>query len=204
MYISKVAISVAEAANIVRNELNRGGDLIEEQTISADGKTAVLLSYEEYFMRTDSKIGITILIEDIEGATVVRAISAGGGRGAILKLGFGANGDYEKRVGKALSAVSLGAPALSVIELPVDGSARADVTAGWGGTWEIVAHADRIQLDHKKKNKTMLFPYQNVKDVSAKGETLSISLQDGTNESIIFDSEGACRNWLALIEGQKA
>jgi len=204
MYISRVGISVTEAANIVQNELNRGGDKIEEQMINADGKTAILLSFEEYFMRTDSKIGITVLIEDIQGTTVVRAISAGGGRGAVLKLGFGANGDYEKRVGKALSAVSLGAPAVSVITLPVDGTARADVTAGWGGTWEIVAHADRIQLDHKKKNKNMQFPYQKVREVSAKGETLVINMDDGTSESIIFDSEGACRNWLALIEGQKA
>jgi len=204
MYISKVAISVADAASIVKNELDRGGDRIEEQVISAEGKTAILLSYEEYFMRTDSKIGITVLIEDIDGTTAVRAISAGGGRGAILKLGFGANGDYEKRVGKALSAVSLGAPAQSVIELPADGSARADVTAGWGGTWEIVAHADRIQLDHKKKNKTMLFPYQKIQEVFAKGETLTVKSDDGVSESIIFDSEGACRNWLALIEGRKA
>jgi len=202
MFISKVSISPAEAAALVRSELDRGGDKIEEQMINADGKTIFLLSYEEYFMRTDSKIGITVLIEDIEGSTAVRAISAGGGRGALLKLGFGANGDYEKRVNKVLSAVSVGVPTSVVAALPVDGSARADVTAGWGGTWEIVAHADRIQLDHKKKNKTMLFPYQNIQEVSAKGETLTIKLNDGTSESIIFITDGACRNWHALIEGQ--
>jgi len=164
----------------------------------------ILLAYEDYFMRTDSKVGMSILIEDLMGEANVRAVSAGGGRGAILKLGFGANSDFEKKVEKALSNVSTGVPESSVTELPTDGTAQEDVTAGWGGTWVITAHEDRIQIDHKKKNKTMLFPYNDILSVTASKETLTVKTGSGDDESIIFDTDQICNNWLAMIEKMKA
>ena len=204
MYITKVSISPTDAANLVRNELDRGGTKIEDHFVqSEDGKTMILMTYEEYFVRTDSRIGLCVVLENLTGETVVRAISSGGGRGALLKLGFGANSDYEGRVQRALGGVSTGAPAISVQKLATDGSARAEVTAGWGGTYLLTAHTDRVQLAHMKKNKTTMFPYDKIQTVSAKKETLHIKLEDGTEESIIFDTEPNCAAWLALIERER-
>jgi len=205
MFISKVSVTPAEAANMVKIAMESGSsDKIEEQIINPDnGKTVIILSYEDYFMRTDSKIGITIVIDDLLEETTVRAISAGGGRGAIFKLGFGANGDYEKKVEKALSSVSTGVPEACVQDLTADGTTKTDVTAGWGGTWEVTAHADRLQVDHKKKNKTMMFPYDKIWAVSSKGDSLTIKTEDGTEETLIFDDEGECLAWLALVQKMK-
>jgi len=205
MYATRVSISPEDAANLVRNELDRGGTKIEDHVIkSEDGKTMVLMTYEEYFIRTDSRIGLCVVIENMTGETVARAISSGGGRGALLKLGFGANSDYENKVQRALGGVSLGAPAIRVRELAADGSTRAEVTAGWGGSYILTAHADRVQLDHTKKNKTSMFPYNKICAATAKKETLTIKLDDGTEESIIFAIEPDCTAWLALIEREKA
>lgn len=92
-----VDISPDEAAAIVKG--NESADLVyEESHTAADGKHISILVFEKYFFRAGNAAALTVIINNIEGATGVSAVAAGSSRDALFGFDWGAADDFAGEV----------------------------------------------------------------------------------------------------------
>ena len=75
---------------------------IDSQLRAKDGKEAILLVYEKYFMRNSSRATLTVMLDNLDGVTTVHAVGSGGGQNALLGFDWGAKDDLIYQVEKAL------------------------------------------------------------------------------------------------------
>ena len=101
-----VSLSPGEAASIIESAVLNSGASVEQigshHSTSPDGKAAILLVYDKYYMRNSSRASLSVLIENVGGSTTVVAIGSGGSQGAIFNFDWGSAGNFEKAVSKAL------------------------------------------------------------------------------------------------------
>lgn len=70
---------------------------------SPDGKEVIMLVFEKYFMRNSSRASLSVVIENINGRTVVSSVGSGGGQGTWHRFDWGAAKDFSGMVKQALS-----------------------------------------------------------------------------------------------------
>ncbi len=101
-----VSLPPSEAANIIAHAIQNSGMSVEQigshHSTSPDGKAAILLVYDKYYMRNSSRASLSVLIENVGGSTTVVAIGSGGSQGAIFNFDWGSANNFEKAVVSAM------------------------------------------------------------------------------------------------------
>ncbi len=97
-----INLAPGAAKGIILSAVQNSGMSVEliasHQSTSPDGKTAILLVYDKYYMRNSSRASLTVLIENLEGSTAVVAIGSGGSQGALFNFDWGTAKNFEKAV----------------------------------------------------------------------------------------------------------
>lgn len=106
MLTVKVNLNPSDAMRIVEDYIVRSGFTSEKtgwhQSRSQDGREAVMLVFEKYFMRNSSRASLSVMIENLQGHTNVCAVGSGGGQMTFFKFDWGASDNFENLVAKAL------------------------------------------------------------------------------------------------------
>ena len=101
-----VNLTPSDAAHIIEDYVTRSGFTSEKtgkhQSRSQDGREAILLVFEKYFMRNSSRASLSVMIENLRGNTTVCAIGSGGGQMTFFKFDWGASDNLENLVEKAM------------------------------------------------------------------------------------------------------
>jgi len=102
----RVKLSPSDAANILKAYVIRSG-LSNEKTgshysRSSDGREAIMMVFEKYYIRNSSRASLSVMIDDLQGFTSVYAIGSGGGQNVLFKFDWGASDNFERLVEKAL------------------------------------------------------------------------------------------------------
>lgn len=70
--------------------------------ITPDGREAIMLVFEKYFMRTSSRASLSIIIENLSGPTRVYSAGSGGGKSALFSFDWGAGDSFSNLVERSL------------------------------------------------------------------------------------------------------
>lgn len=100
-----VSLSPRQAADLVCREIVDGsitGELIDCHTVHGEGGRCCIVSvYEKHYYRAGNRLTLTVIIDDLQGATRVHCISGGGGEG-FFRFDWGAAESFEDAVSYAL------------------------------------------------------------------------------------------------------
>ncbi len=78
------------------------GVRIDYHTITArDNSSCIIVVYEKHFYRVGNRLTITVIANNMSGATNIHCISGGGGEG-LFRFDWGAAGSFENAVESAL------------------------------------------------------------------------------------------------------
>lgn len=92
-------------ADVVRSfQRSIGGEFISEVRHTFGDTTAVLLSYEKYFFRTDSYTGLTVMLTQDDTAQYADIVGFGGGSG-VFNLSWGSNSEYAYNAADILTSL---------------------------------------------------------------------------------------------------
>jgi hypothetical protein len=101
-----VSLAPGEVEDIIERAVEHSGLSVEKidthHSKAPDGREAILLVYDKYYMRNSSRASLSILIENVSGDTTVVAIGSGGSQGALINFDWGSAGNFESVVSKAL------------------------------------------------------------------------------------------------------
>ncbi len=101
-----VSLAPGEAERIIAHAVGSSGMSVEQigshHSTSPDGKAAILLVYDKYYMRNSSRASLSVLIENVGGSTTVVAIGSGGSQGAIFNFDWGSASNFEKTISQAM------------------------------------------------------------------------------------------------------
>lgn len=101
-YEASVRGSVQDAVYYLENEIvnsSASSKLVKKYMLYApDGKTCAIMIFEKYYMRNESRISLTISVDDLAGTTRVCATTSGGGQGALFSFDWGAGKNYIKTI----------------------------------------------------------------------------------------------------------
>jgi len=78
---------------------------------------------------------------------------------------------------------------------------EAEVSSGFS-TLELIAYDDRLEFLNTKKGKTLVFPYNQIKEVEAKNKTLTVRKTDGSSEVGVFSSLEEFSAWDRFIQSK--
>jgi len=97
-YEATVRGSVQDAADYLQKEItssSASSELAEKYSLfSPDGKCCTVMIFEKYYMRNESRISLTITIDDLSSGTRVCATTSGGGQGAFFSFDWGAGKNF--------------------------------------------------------------------------------------------------------------
>lgn len=80
-----------------------GGEYISESWHALGDATAVLLSYEKYFLRNGSYTGLTVLLTESAGVQHADIVGFGGGEG-LFNISWGSNAEYADDAARILQS----------------------------------------------------------------------------------------------------
>ena len=107
-----VNLTPNDTANLIQQYISNSG--LSTQcigtygNISPEGRQAVMLGFEKYFMRNSSRASLSVMVENLSGPTRVCALGSGGGQNALFKFDWGASGDFEGLIWSALQGHMVG------------------------------------------------------------------------------------------------
>ncbi len=99
-----VSISPREAMEIIDNEIVNGsitGVKIDEYVRQPDGRMIAVLVYEKHYYRVGNRLTLTVVVDNLRGATHIHTAGGGGGQG-FFGFDWGASGSFEDTVMDAL------------------------------------------------------------------------------------------------------
>ncbi len=100
IYNYKVSLTPKQTFEMIKNKIN--AELVyEEEFDLGQGKFTATIIYEKYYMRTDSRAALIVLINNLNDLTFVRAVSTGSSQG-IFDIDWGAANSFANSVGKVL------------------------------------------------------------------------------------------------------
>ena len=67
------------------------------------GNRAKLLVFEKYYMRSDNRASLSVMLTENDGTVFVDAVGAGGGQGALFRFSWGAEESFVSIVPSVLS-----------------------------------------------------------------------------------------------------
>jgi len=73
-------------------------ELIDRIERKAGNETVILLVFEKYYMRSQNRASLSVLITGSDGEVLVDAVGAGGGTGVFLRFSWGTEDDFEQSV----------------------------------------------------------------------------------------------------------
>ena len=91
-----VSIPPREAIEIIDNEIVNGsitGEKIDEFVRQIDDKTITVIVYEKHYLRAENRLTLTVVVDNLHGATHIHLV--GGGGGQLFKVDGGAADDFE-------------------------------------------------------------------------------------------------------------
>jgi hypothetical protein len=90
------------ALNMIRN--NQEADLIYEESHEVgENKFIGTQIYEKYYFRTSNRAALIVMIDNLKGATNVRAVCTGSSDGLLFSFDWGAADDFVHSVKDILS-----------------------------------------------------------------------------------------------------
>ena len=95
-------MSIKKVADALKRSLS--GEYVSESWHALGDATAVLLSYEKYFLRTGSYTGLTILLTQNDTTQHADIVGFGGGAG-LFNISYGANSDYADSAAEILQSL---------------------------------------------------------------------------------------------------
>lgn len=95
-------IPIVEAVRALKRSIS--GEYISESWHDFGDATAVLLSYEKYFLRTGSYTGLTVMLTESAGAQYADIIGFGGGSG-LFNISWGSNSEYADDAARILQSL---------------------------------------------------------------------------------------------------
>ena len=101
-YKFQVNLKPKEAFDIIKN--NHTASLIYEdyKNVSHDKEIGVLV-YEKYYIRNSSRAALTVIIDNIDGATQVASVSTGSSQSMIFKFDWGASDEFASSIQRMLA-----------------------------------------------------------------------------------------------------
>lgn len=100
-----VSVSPDEAIDLVDNAVINGsitGQKIDEYVSDMGNGTKLTVSvYEKHYYRAGNRLTLTVVADNLRGATHIHTISGGGGQG-LFRFDWGASGSFEDTVMGAL------------------------------------------------------------------------------------------------------
>ena len=101
-----VTLPPSDTVHIIEDYVTRSGFTSEKSgkhhSRSQDGKEAIMLVFEKYFVRNSSRASLSVMIDNLMGGTTVYAVGSGGGQMTFFKFDWGASDNLEYLVEKAL------------------------------------------------------------------------------------------------------
>ncbi|MDP3386007.1 MAG: DUF6054 family protein [Eubacteriales bacterium] len=97
-----VTITPEETLRIIKQ--NHTASLIYDEHIDLNnGKEIGTLVYEKYFIRNSNWASLTVICDNVQGKTDVRAIATGASQSLFFKLDWGASNEFANSVRKILT-----------------------------------------------------------------------------------------------------
>ncbi len=97
-----ISITPKEAYHILNNEVK--AELIFKEIKSTDeGKEYAVLVFEKYYFRAENRAALTIIIDNMDGVSSVKAIAAGSSKGLFLNFDWGAAYSFAESVKEILN-----------------------------------------------------------------------------------------------------
>ena len=100
-YSFRVNLKAMEAIQLIKRR--QSADLIHEEIISCgDGKLVAVLVFEKYYFRVENRAGLTVVVSNVSGVTVIKSIASGSSRGMIFNFDWGAGDSLANSTSKIL------------------------------------------------------------------------------------------------------
>ena len=104
-----VNLSPEEAVNRVTARIVNGsvtGELVDLHQIRGNGGSCVTAIYEKHYWRAGNRLTLTVVADNLGGATRIHTVGGGGGEG-LFRFDWGASGSFEEEARAALEAYVL-------------------------------------------------------------------------------------------------
>lgn len=99
-----VSLSPREAMEIIDKEIVNGsitGVKVDEYIRQPDDRIIAVIVYEKHYYRAGNRLTLTVVVDNLRGATHIHAVGGGGGQG-FLSFDWGASGNFEDTIFKTL------------------------------------------------------------------------------------------------------
>ena len=97
---------VSAIADMLQREITESAmscELVERADRFAPEMKAILLVFDKYYMRTDNRTSLSVMVSGGGGVVNVDAAGSGGGQGALFRFNWGAEEDFVDVVRDILS-----------------------------------------------------------------------------------------------------
>lgn len=96
-----VTINPEETLRIIKQ--NHTASLVYDEYIDLnDGKGIGTLIYEKYFIRNSNRAALTVICDNVQGRTEVRAIATGSSQSMFFNLDWGASNEFANSIQRIL------------------------------------------------------------------------------------------------------
>lgn len=103
-YYINVSLQPDEALGLIKQGMPGESELLyEEFNDLGEGRMIGTLVYERYYHRSGNQAALVIIVDNLRGASNVRLIPAGGARGMIFKIDWGAGKSFASSVEQILA-----------------------------------------------------------------------------------------------------
>lgn len=100
-YNFKVNLSPQETYELVKT--HQRADLVHEEFIHLDSNQSIgTLIFEKYYIRSENRAALVVIIDNIKGYTDVRSISTGSSKGWLFNFDWGASDNFASSVKRIL------------------------------------------------------------------------------------------------------
>jgi len=93
----KGTMSVSETLVLIKNEITKLGltvELVGESKHNFDDYFVYMLVYEKFYLRSDNRASLSILISGNTEESIIDVISSGAGQGMLFKFSWGADKNF--------------------------------------------------------------------------------------------------------------
>lgn len=96
MYSFKVNMDAKAAYELVKADQN--SELVYEEIILEGEDFVGIIIFEKYFMRVSNRAALTVIVDNTNGVTNIKAISTGSSQGMFFNFDWGASDDFANSV----------------------------------------------------------------------------------------------------------
>ena len=102
---SKFIVSLMPSQVMSKVKGEESSDLVYEEFYDiGDGRYYGTLIFEKYFMRTSSRAALAVLVNNLNGRTIVTSVATGSSQGMIFNFDWGAADSFAESVRRILES----------------------------------------------------------------------------------------------------